>query len=294
MINLTKTEYLELRNRGRENNDGYQFRSRNNPQKVIETISSEMPSDFFDARMYTINLLLQNREALKETRILLPDDIVSVDSFVKGWQRDFIEGKNLRKIIYNPKVPIETKISLLKQVGQLLRKMSMTRKNTHINNFYYNDLHEGNFIVDYQGIIHGIDIGSCKILDNTPTMALYPSLLSQSNSCPQKYQRNTQKCTYGATIIPDENLDIYCYIMMILGFMYGKQFDELKKDTLIEYLDYLEFYGGNLEFLEIISRIYDAKIDNTNPDYLLDYIKEIYPYSNYHYDKGNSLSKILR
>ena len=66
MINLTKTEYLELRNRGRENNDGYQFRSPNNPKKVIETISSKMPSDFFDARMYTINLLLQNREALKE------------------------------------------------------------------------------------------------------------------------------------------------------------------------------------------------------------------------------------
>lgn len=66
--------------------------------------------------------------------------------------------------------------------------------------------------------------------------------------------------------------------------MFGKSLYEWSSDRLLNYLDYLEFHAGKLEFLYYLSRIYDNSVENINPDYSLNHIKEIYPYSNYYYD----------
>ena len=62
---------------------------------------------------------------------------------------------------------------------------------------------------------------------------------------------------------------------------------------LSNYLNYLESKGANIELLYALSSIHEDDINNINPDYLLDYIKEIYQYSNVHYDETGTLRKIL-
>ena len=294
-MNLTKTEYERLKKTAYVSDEGYLFRNPYKKDSVIKTISY-LPWDpkYQDIKLYTIKLLLENKELLASLKISLPEELTTIESVVKGCTRPYIKGSNLSTMLSDETIELETRIDYLKQVGSILRDMSYIRKTTSLTNFFYNDIHEDNFIVGTNGIVQGIDIDACSIKDNIPSNALYPSLLSHCISKDSKYQKCDRVSSYTANIVPDENLDLYCYIRMILNFMYGKQIDNLDKDTLLEYLDFLEYYGGNQELLYSLSRIYDDKIPNENPDYLLEYIKELYPYSNIHYDKTGHLSKIIR
>ena len=294
-MNLTRNEYEKLKKTAYVSDEGYLFRNPYKKDSVIKTISYLPWAPMYqDIKLYTIRLLLENRELLSSLKISLPEELTTIESVVKGCERSYIEGCNLSVKLSDETIPIETRIDYLKQVGSILRDMSYIRKTTCLTNFFYNDIHEDNFIVGTNGIVQGIDIDSCSIKDNIPSNALYPSLLAEYISKDSKYQTCDRISCYTAKIIPDENLDLYCYIRMIINFMVGKQIDNLDKDFLLEYLNFLEYYGANQELLYSLSRIYDDKIPNENPDYLLEYIKEIYPYSNIHYDKTGYLSKVLK
>lgn len=294
-LNLTRQEYEKLKKTAYTSDEGYLFRNPYNKNKIIKTISY-LPWEpiYQKIKLYTISLLLENRDILSSLRISIPEELATIESISKGYQRTCIEGTNLSTELSNEKLSLDTRINYLIQVGTILRDMDAIRKNTSLKNFFYNDIHEDNFIVGTDGQVQGIDIDACSIKDNIPSVALYPSLLMEYISRDSKYQMCDRVCSYTTTITPDRNLDLYCYIRMILNFMYGKPIDNLDKDTLLEYLDFLEFYGGNQDFLYCLSRIYDDGIPNENPDYLLHHIKEIYPYSNIHYDKSGHLSKVLR
>ncbi|UKI28760.1 MAG: hypothetical protein L6V78_07850 [Clostridium sp.] len=70
----------------------------------------------------------------------------------------------LPNTVYNT----EVKIKYLKDIGTILEKMDEVRKYAELEDFYLNDLHEGNFIVDEEGTLRVIDLDSCKIAGNMP------------------------------------------------------------------------------------------------------------------------------
>ena len=294
-MNFTKGEYSDLKKIAYETDEGYLFKNPNDPEMMIKVIST-LPwvPGYFDLKLYTIRLLLENYHLLHDLRISLPFDLFLVDCKPKGYCAKCINGISLIKLLFNEGISLDTRIGYLRQVGSILRSMDYVRKTTNLKNFFYNDIHEDNFMVNQDGIVYGIDIDSCSIMDNVPSSSLYPSMLLSQISDNSKYKKCSRVSDYTSGIKPDSNLDLYCYIRMIINFMYGKIIDNLNKDNLFEYLDFLEFYGGNLELLYCLSNIYDDSVDNINPDYLLYYIKEMYSYGNIRYDKYKCLSKIMK
>lgn len=297
MIDLTSRIYEKHRRKGMKTNEGYVYVNPRNRKQIIKVIepTATIPG-YIDIKKYTIKLLLENKEYFRELKIAYPEESVRIDMIPRAYAAKNIEGLNLESALSHPTTALGTKIDYLKQVGTILRKMEEIRKQyPHLSNFYYNDIHENNFLVTRSETVYGIDLDSCSIQDNIPVCGLYPLNLPKIKRLNKKYQSCPQICEYSTPVIPDKNLDLYSYTIMILNFMCGISLNIRWNPTnLDEYLNYLEKHGANLEFLYILSYIYDESVENENPDFLLDCIKEIYPYSNIRYDETGTLRKILR
>lgn len=297
MINLTKEEYDELRRVGKLTNEGYILPNPHNCNQIIKVIEPKPTApEYLPIKKHTIKRLLENYDYISGLKIVLPQEGVAIEGDQRAYTTEKITGIELACALSYQKVPVNNKISWLKQIGALLRNMKDIRyKYPHLSNFYYNDMHERNFIVTEEGIVYGIDPDSFSIQDNIPVRGMYSMYLNQeSASGYKKYHSCISLCDYTTNIIPDENLDLYCYIRMILNFMAGKQLSNFNLEMFHNYLNYLESHGANLELLYCLSSIHNDSIDNINPDYLLDYIKEIYQYSNCRYDETGELRRILR
>lgn len=285
MINLTTKEFEKRRKKGLKTNEGYIFEEHKNHKKIIKIIEPDpRVPQYIEIKKHTISLLLENKDYLKELpQITIPEEGVSIDGVQRGYITTNLglkKGKLLSSVLRDESISIDIKISYLKQIGSILRQMEELRKKyPHLNNLYYNDIHENNFMVTPQNKVFGIDFDSCSIIDNIPVQGLYPMLLNRvlkkSNN---KYQKCTQICEHSTELIPNKNLDLYCYTIIILNFIYGTSFHKWTKKELDLYLNYLDQYGANLELLYNISTIFDEEKDNINLDYLLDYIKEMQPY----------------
>lgn len=294
MVNLTKEEYQTMKKRGFRTNESYIYQNPKNRNKIIKIIKNfKDDPDFIHIKMHTINLLLESKDILKRINVAIPEEIVKIDGVDSGFEARRIKGPNLDLILADPQIKIETKIDYIKQIGTILRQMSEIRKNTQLKNLFYVDLHEGNFMVE-NGIVYGIDPDSFSILDNIATSGYYSGELYDLFPSSKKYQFCDLISPNTTDVIPDENLDLYCYIRIILNFMYGMEIENLTKDKLSDYLNFLELCKANLEFLYALECIYDDSRDNVNPDYLLDSIKEIYQYANINYDKTGMLRRILK
>lgn len=294
MINYTKEEYQVMKKRGFRTNESYICTNPKDKNRIIKIIKRfKDDKEFFSIKMYTIKLLLENKDILRRLNVAIPEKLVRIDGIDSGFEARKIHGPTLDVVLASPEITIETKIDYLRQVGSILREMKDIRTTTDIKNLYYVDLHEGNFMIE-KGIVCGIDPDSFSILDNTATSGYYSGELYDLFPESRKYQFRDIISPNESDVIPDENLDLYCYIRMILNFMYGTEIENLTKDRLSDYLNFLEFCNANLELLYALETIYDDSRDNINPDYLLDYIKEIYMYSNINYDKTGMLRRILK
>lgn len=294
MINLTKEEFLKIRKSEFGTNESYICIDPNKRNKIIKIIKRfKNDPDFFRMKMYTISLLLESKDILRVLNIALPEEIVAIEGLECGYQMRKINGIPLETLLASEKIPLDKKIEYFKQVGSILRKMKEIRTNTRIKNLFYVDIHEGNFIVE-KDTVYGIDPDSFSILDNTATSGYYSGELYDLCPNSKKYQFRDIISDSETDVIPDENLDLYSYIRMILNFMAGIEIEDLTPDKLYDYLTYLELHGANLDLLYALESIYDESRPNINPDYLLDYIKEIYKYSNINYDTKGCISRILK
>jgi hypothetical protein len=266
----------------------------NNKSKIIKIIKKfKNEPDFFQMKMRTINLLLENIDVLSKLNVALPEEIVSIDGLECGYQARKINGLSLETLLASKKISLDRKTDYLKQVGSILRKMKEIRTNTSVKDLFYVDIHEGNFMVE-KDIVYGIDSDSFSILDNIATSGYYSGELYELCPNSKKYQFRDISTDSETDVIPDENLDIYSYTRMILNFMAGYEIEDLTKDKLSDYLTYLELRGANLDLLYALESIYDESRENINPDYLLDYIKEMYKYSSINYDDKGILKRILK
>ena len=170
-------------------------------------------------------------------------------------------------------VSIDLKINALKKVGNILEKMKELRIKNQMPDFFINDLHEKNFIVNLDSKeVSVVDLDSCSIDGNLKFGSKYLSYLTPLDGF-KKYKK-VETFTCGADYIPSMDTDLYCYIIMVLNFLSNIDFHKLSVEEANKYFEYLSNIGLNKELLDNISKIY-SEDKNVNIADSLDYIKEV-------------------
>lgn len=227
-----------------------------------------------DNKLNVINSLDKYREYIP-SKCIIPRFLVDIGNNTIIVGTNYIQGTNLSKIIDNPFISINDKKLYFKKIGLLLEEMKKIRNTTPLNDFYLGDMHEDNFIVDNKKEIFAIDIDSCKIMNSNSPLSKYlfiDGLISNSNKYEFEYNN-----PYIANYIVDENTDIYCYIIIILKYLYGPDINNISLVEYYRYLNYLDDIKVNPNLLECFNRIVSNE-ENKNP---VDYIdtltnKQIY------------------
>ncbi len=209
----------------------------------------------------------------------MPSKLAVVGDEVVGYTMPFVPNINFQEVLESKDFTHDEKVSYLKEIGLILEKLRKVRKYSAVGDLYLNDMHENNFILNTEtGKINVVDLDSAKIGYNLPSASRYLSFFSQIRNIP-KYKEAIE--TVGGDFIPDENTDIYCYIVMIFNYFYGSNIGNMSISDFYIYLEYLQNIGVSKEFLDAVGTIYTPK-DNINPYELLDAIKPFYGRSNEH------------
>lgn len=222
----------------------------------------------FANKLYTIEALNANKDSMP-SNFVLPESLVSINKKIEAFTMKYIKGINLSVILNNPDITYEEKIHYLKSIGRILEQMQNIRKYTNLNNFYLGDIHEDNFLVERdKQEIYIVDLDSCKIAGNKSFPGRYltnSSLIKYNNT---KYQTLSQTDDLADYKI-DENTDIYCYIIMILNYLYDGRVDRLSLDKFYDFINYLEDIKVNIELVECFNKIVVGG-NNINPCNYLD------------------------
>lgn len=222
----------------------------------------------FANKLYTIEALNANKDSMP-SNFILPESLVSINKKIEAFTMKYIKGINLSVILNNPDITYEEKIHYLKSIGRILEQMQNIRKYTNLNNFYLEDIHEDNFLVERdKQEIYIVDLDSCKIAGNKSFPGRYltnSSLIKYNNT---KYQTLSQTDDLADYKI-DENTDIYCYIIMILNYLYDGRVDRLSLDKFYDFINYLEDIKVNIELIECFNKIVVGG-NNINPCNYLD------------------------
>lgn len=222
----------------------------------------------FANKLYTIEALNANKDSMP-SNFVLPESLVSINKKIEAFTMKYIKGINLSVILNNPDITYEEKIHYLKSIGRILEQMQNIRKYTNLNNFYLGEIHEDNFLVERdKQEIYIVDLDSCKIAGNKSFPGRYltnSSLIKYNNT---KYQTLSQTDDLADYKI-DENTDIYCYIIMILNYLYDGRVDRLSLDKFYDFINYLEDIKVNIELIECFNKIVVGG-NNINPCNYLD------------------------
>lgn len=222
----------------------------------------------FANKLYTIEALNANKDSMP-SNFVLPESLVSINKKIEAFTMKYIKGINLSVILNNPDITYEEKIHYLKSIGRILEQMQNIRKYTNLNNFYLGDIHEDNFLVERdKQEIYIVDLDSCKIAGNKSFPGRYltnSSLIKYNNT---KYQTLSQTDDLADYKI-DENTDIYCYIIIILNYLYDGRIDRLSLDKFYDFINYLEDIKVNIELIECFNKIVVGG-NNINPCNYLD------------------------
>lgn len=222
----------------------------------------------FANKLYTIEALNANKDSMP-SNFVLPESLVSINKKIEAFTMKYIKGINLSVILNNHDITYEEKIHYLKSIGRILEQMQNIRKYTNLNNFYLGYIHEDNFLVERdKQEIYIVDLDSCKIAGNKSFPGRYltnSSLIKYNNT---KYQTLSQTDDLADYKI-DENTDIYCYIIMILNYLYDGRVDRLSLDKFYDFINYLEDIKVNIELIECFNKIVVGG-NNINPCNYLD------------------------
>lgn len=226
-------------------------------------------------KLLTLVALEEATNLLKPKGFVVPEKIAIVDSKVEGYTMPFIEGNNLEEILASEDIEIEKKVEYLKQIGSILRNMEELRKNHKLKDFYLNDLHAANFIVDKNtDTLRVVDLDSCRIGGNYPFGTKYLSMFTPVTKFYPKYDSDIVK-SCGGEFNANANSDLYCYAIVVLNFLLNEKMHLKSAEEYLWYLNYLSNIGANKELIDAFALVYQES-DNINFDYLLDYVPEFY------------------
>ena len=110
----------------------------------------------FGNKLQTINSLIDCRNQIDIPEIVFPEKLAIVDNTVVGYIMELVDSVNLETALNSFDISSERKIKYLYQIGELLEKMKLVREyaetdiytNNTVKDFYLNDMHENNFIID--------------------------------------------------------------------------------------------------------------------------------------------------
>lgn len=273
IINLSKRQYKQLRpfllseTTIHTDSDLYEL-NYCGERKVVKTIFT-YDKDLCREKVRTIETLDANKSLLPSS-FHIPDNLIYVRNRVKAFTTPFVNGETLSHILSNPSIPIKDHIYYLTRVGQILEELSKIRNNTSLKDIYIGDLHEANIIVNqFTKELGIIDLDSSRIGSTFSYTAKYLTPFSLIKLQQDKYIVNQTIGNGPGYIVPDQNTDIYCYIVMILNYITEDLFKYFKIEDFYTYLNMLNDIGINQELLYLIEKIY-TKEDNINPyEYLI-------------------------
>lgn len=221
-----------------------------------------------DSKIFTINTLIKNKDCFDE-RFIIPEKIALYGDEMMGYIMRYVDNYNLSYILNSNEYSISFKKDMLKQIGEILLYTDKIRKqNKELSNFYIGDLHTNNFMYDkHYNVLTVCDLDSCKISPEFNFPSLY-LLTSPSLSFMSKYPLDIN----GDNVI-NSNTDIFCYIILILNFLYGGNVQKMGSTDYYNYLEYLKKNGLSSELVDLFARIY-SEDDNINPVDLIESIPD--------------------
>lgn len=222
----------------------------------------------FANKLYTIEALNSNKDNIP-SNFIVPEVLVSINKQIEAFTMKYIKGTNLSIILNEPTITYEEKINYLKSIGNILEQMKNIRKYTELKDFYIGDIHEDNFLVDTEKQeIFVADLDSCKIADNKSFPGRYLTTTSLLRYNEIKYlllDEPDRIADYKVT----EETDIYCYIIMILNYLYDGRVDRLSIEEFYRFINYLDDIEVNKELIESFEKIV-VGAPNVNPVNYLD------------------------
>lgn len=207
-------------------------------------------------------LFLNRYKNLMPSNFVIPEFLVLLDNKDLYMAIDYINGNNLGDVLKDKNINIYDKKIYLSYIGNTLEEMRHMRENPLLSDFCLGDLHEDNFIVSNKKL-YTIDLDDAKI-DSISPIASYlqvGSLFSYLHT--DKYIIEDYN-PYFVKYKVDYNTDMYCYIMVILNFLYGDNVNNMDIEEFYCYLDYLYKIGIDSSLLECFNSI-SSSDDNINP-----------------------------
>ena len=218
-------------------------------------------------KLFTVNELITNKDIIDIPELVIPDKLVSVHGKIVGFTIPLVNGNNFGEVLSNDSISVSDKIKYFKEIGYILENMKYVRQYTLLNDFYLNDIHENNFVLNNDtGKINVVDMDSCKINNNMTMVSLRLSPFSNIYDF-NKYEKEESMC--GGCYKPSYNTEMYSYIIMFLRFISNYRINEMDVSSYYAYMEYLKKLGISYELIDILASIYSEK-DNVNPYLLLD------------------------
>ena len=218
-------------------------------------------------KLFTVNELITNKDIIGISELVIPDKLVSVHGKIVGFTIPLVNGNNFGEVLSDDSISASDKIKYFKEIGYILENMKYVRQYTLLNDFYLNDIHENNFVLNNDtGKINVVDMDSCKINNNMTMVSLRLSPFSNIYSV-NKYEKENSMC--GGCYKPSYNTEMYSYIIMFLRFISNYRINEMDVSSYYAYMEYLHKLGISYELIDILASIYSEK-DNVNPYLLLD------------------------
>jgi len=234
----------------------------NRNQKVLKFLYNDTPYNISN-KEYTIEELDKIKNDVNIEEIIFPEKKVYCDKKFIGFTMPLINGTNFLNILDSDNYSNKFKKEKLIEIGEILKKMEIAREYLDTSNFFVNDLHEANFILNYEtNKMNIVDTDSFKVSDNGVYASKYLSPYGQIQYFPKKYVVNPKELDPGY-IIPSQNTDYYCYTLMVLNFLYQGNIKNLSINDFFIYLDFLSSLGYDVELLHALSLIYTYQ-DNIN------------------------------
>jgi len=160
------------------------------------------------------------------------------------------------------------KINLLKQVGDILKKVATTDK--YVKPFLLGDVNENNFVVDDTGTVYAVDLDSCKIGNNLPFPSRYIHVIGKkSDTLAGKYIKNEE-----GIYIPTQNTELSCFNIMVMNTIANGRVDRLCINEFYYYLEYLKTLDYDFEIIDCFASIYSSA-DTKDPSEILEFIPEM-------------------
>jgi len=225
-----------------------------------------------DNDLKTLEYLDEERANLNLIEELLIPEALAV---YKGKEVGSITKKGYLETLHDlvkEKASWDLKITLLKNLGLVLQKLETLRKEENrLTDFFLGDLHSENILIkkDTQKI-QICDLDSAKIKTNEPPLTKYFAYLYKDLIAFPKY---TYQKPY--QIIPNEESDLFAYIIIIMEVLFEKNIFELSPNQYFPFLSKLHSLGLPKPLVTIFKNIYSNN-PNQNPfPYLEDIPKKL-------------------